>query len=248
MTPKIIWQTYEVPFDQLPQYIKNCAQTWKDCNPEWEYRYMDAKQRDEFVLNNFDKEWYKIFTKLPRGVFKADIWRHMVLSIHGGVYADLDTLCKAPIETWLKSEMNTTYFMDFDYKYFCQFVLSSVPNNDVYKKILDTIKEKILDDALVQKLLNKPIQEFGDHLTGSLVCTEAIRLFLKIPNNLDLINDYEEINSLKTLQKNKFFYYEKQSYKMLHNYPIEHLVGSNNWQDQGYIQWQKQGPIKEKFL
>lgn len=248
MIPKIIWQTYEVPFYQLPEYIKIYPQTWIDNNPSWEYRYMDSKERDIFVLNNFDSEWYKIFTSLPYGVLKADIWRHMVLSVYGGIYADLDTICKAPIETWLKQDMNTTYFIDDDYKYFCQFVLSSAKNNLIYKKILDTIKEKLLNKNLVETFLNKNIQSFEEHLTGSIVCTDAIRSFLKIPNDFDLISDYDKINSLDTLKENKFFYYERQSYEMLHDYPIKHLVGSHNWKDEGYIQWQKQNPIRENFL
>ena len=52
MIPKIIWQTYECPYDELPQYAKDCTKTWIDKNPTWEYRYVDAQEREKFVLDN----------------------------------------------------------------------------------------------------------------------------------------------------------------------------------------------------
>jgi len=248
MIPKIIWQTYEIPFDELPQYVKNCAQTWKDNNPSWEYRYMDSKQRDAFVLEQFGKEWHHIFINLPYGVLKADIWRHMVLYIYGGVYSDLDTICQEPIEFWLKEDMNTTYFVDYDYKYLCQFVLSSSANNIIYKKILDLIKNKLTNKELIKSMFVKSIQEFEENITGSIVCTEAVREFLGIPENFDLVNDYDKIKNFESLKENKFFYYGKESISMLHEYPIQHLVGSKNWSDENYIQWQKQEKITKEFL
>jgi hypothetical protein len=248
MIPKIIWQTYEVPFDELPQYVKNCAQTWKDSNPTWEYRYMDSKQRDAFVLEQFGEEWHHIFINLPYGVLKADIWRHMVLYIYGGVYSDLDTICQEPIEFWLKEDMNTTYFVDYDYKYLCQFVLSSSANNIIYKKILDLIKNKLTNKELIKSMFVKSIQEFEENITGSIVCTEAVREFLGIPENFDLVNDYDKIKNFESLKENKFFYYGKESINMLHEYPIQHLVGSKTWNSENYIQWQKQKSITKEFI
>jgi hypothetical protein len=244
MIPKIIWQTYEVPFEELPQYIKDCAQTWKDNNPSWEYRYMDAKQRNEFVLNNFDKEWHNIFIKLPYGVLKSDIWRHMVLFVHGGVYADLDTMCNKPIETWLKNDMNTTVFIDDGDREFCQFLIASIPKNIVYSNLLDFIKNRLMNKNFIENYLNKAIQSFEENTTGAIACTEAVRLFLNIPNELNLVKDYKKINDIKEVKENKFFYYNK---KVADGDLIKHFVGSKVWTN-NYIRWQEQDPIKESFL
>ena len=244
MIPKIIWQTYEVPFEELPQYAKDCAQTWKDCNPEWEYKYMDAKQRNDFVLNNFDKEWHNIFTKLPYGVLQSDIWRHMVLFVYGGVYADLDTVCNKPIETWLKSDMNTTVFIDDGDKNFCQFILASIPKNIIYKNLLDFVKNRLMDKNFIENYLNEKIQSFEENTTGAIACTESVRLFLNIPSGLNLVKDYKKINDIKEVKENKFFYYNK---KIADDDLIKHFVGSKVW-TKDYIRWQEQDPIKEHFL
>ena len=55
MIPKIIWQTYKDPIDTLAPYMTKSIQTWKDMNPEYEHRYMDDKQAEEFVLNEYGK-------------------------------------------------------------------------------------------------------------------------------------------------------------------------------------------------
>ena len=244
MIPKIIWQTYEVPFEELPQYIKDCAQTWKDNNPSWEYKYMDAKQRNEFVLNNFDKEWHNVFTKLPYGVLQSDIWRHMVLFVYGGVYADLDTICNKPVETWLKNDMSTTVFIDDGNTEFCQFLIASISNNIIYKNLLDFIKNRLMDKNFIENYLNKRIQDFEQNTTGAIACTEAVKLFLNIPKNLDLFKDYKKINNIKEVKENKFFYY---SHKVVDTNLVKHFVGSKVWTN-NYIRWQEQDPIKESFI
>ena len=76
MIPKIIWQTYETTFSNLPQYAKTCANTWKDLNPEYKYLYMSAEDRECFVKENFDDDWYQIFMSCPLGIMRSNIWRY----------------------------------------------------------------------------------------------------------------------------------------------------------------------------
>jgi mannosyltransferase OCH1-like enzyme len=97
MIPKIIWQTYETPFKDLLPETKDCVDTWKEKNPTWKYMYMDSQERDDFVLHEFDQEWYELFTTCSLGIVKANIWRCMILYIYGGVYSDLDTICNESI-------------------------------------------------------------------------------------------------------------------------------------------------------
>ena len=53
MIPKIIFQTYGCDYSELPSYIKNCTETWKEKNPEFEYVYMSEKQCNDFILENY---------------------------------------------------------------------------------------------------------------------------------------------------------------------------------------------------
>lgn len=96
MIPKIIWQTHELPYNQLPDFQKSVINTWKNLNPEWEHRYFDANSRSEYV-KNFDRKLYAAYLTVPN-VSQADIWRYIVVYQNGGVYADMDSVCKVPLD------------------------------------------------------------------------------------------------------------------------------------------------------
>ncbi len=100
MIPKIIWQTHEWEYKDLPHNFNRCTQTWKNLNPEWEYRYHSAIDR-AMTVRDFDQELYKYYMFADK-VTQADIWRYIVLYQHGGFYTDMDSFCVMPLEYSLK--------------------------------------------------------------------------------------------------------------------------------------------------
>lgn len=92
MIPKIIWQTHNYKWQDLPEVAKLCAKTWKNMNPGWEYRYIDHIERETFVLEQ-DPHLHKIYLQL-QPIAQADLWRYLVVYKFGGVYADMDSVCK----------------------------------------------------------------------------------------------------------------------------------------------------------
>jgi mannosyltransferase OCH1-like enzyme len=74
--------------------------TWKNLNPGWEYRYVDHEQRESKV-----KEYPKIYEiyKTQSPVHQADLWRCIVTYEYGGCYADMDSVCRIPIDFLLKT-------------------------------------------------------------------------------------------------------------------------------------------------
>ena len=101
---KKIWQTYETSFDELPIYAKESVGTWTHQNPGWAYGYMSGQDRENFFKEHFDSKTYETYVNLPLGVMKAGLWRFAILYIHGGIYTDMDTHCKTPVDTWLNPE------------------------------------------------------------------------------------------------------------------------------------------------
>lgn len=51
---------------------------------------------DEPLLPLIIKEYHS----LPKGVLRADLFRYLILLIHGGIYTDTDTACVRPLSTW----------------------------------------------------------------------------------------------------------------------------------------------------
>jgi hypothetical protein len=101
MIPKIIWQTHEWEYNDLPDNFKKAAMTWQNLNPTWEYRYVDASQRAKQV-EAFSEELY-VYYPIMNKPTQADIWRYIVVYENGGAYADMDSVCSTPLDFILNS-------------------------------------------------------------------------------------------------------------------------------------------------
>ena len=211
MIPKIIWQTYETPFNDLIPDAKKCIQTWIDKNPTWEYRYMSSEDRESFVLNEFGKDWYDLFTSCNLGVIKANIWRCMITYTYGGVYCDLDTICNEPIESWIKPEYDMTISRDDDgnVEDFAIYVFASKPKSKVLELILKQIKINLEN--------NKLIRTDVIDLSGETVWS-------------NIIKDCED--------KYNIYCYIKGS-NIFKGKAVDHLGTFKKWDKDGYISWTK---------
>jgi mannosyltransferase OCH1-like enzyme len=236
MIPKIIWQTYKDSFDMLPQYMKDAAQTWKDQNPEYEWRYMDDKQAAEFVLTEFGEEWHRIFISAPVGVMRGDIWRYMIIYKYGGVYSDLDTECWKPISSWIMEDKNMIVCPETS-EHFCQWTFAAAPNHPVIKSVLDQIKLEFINP-------DYNAQHFVHNLTGPAVWTRGINSKLNISVR-NLIDDYLLINSSENAKLYKFHCYGGEQWRIFHFEAVKHLYGSQTWKE-GYVQWIEDPLVKGK--
>ncbi len=227
MIPKIIWQTYKDPYDLLPQYQKDAAQTWKDLNPEYEWHYMDDSQAKEFIYSEYGQEWLDIFNNCPVGVMRGDLWRYLVIYAFGGVYADLDTLCLSPIDNWLLNDKEFIVCPETS-EHFCQWTFAASAGNPILKSVLYEIKE-----AFKNPIYGQP--HFVHIMTGPAIWTKGILKALDI-NISNLIDDYLLINSSDNAKLYKFHNYGGEEWRKFHFIDVKHIYGSQNWKD-GYVQW-----------
>jgi hypothetical protein len=146
MIPKIIWQTEEAEFESLFPFQKNIIGTWKNLNPDWEHRYADSKQREQYV-KDYNDTLYKVY-QISSGINRADMWRMVVTYTHGGFYADMDSICTVPL-----NDVISQNYKDED------MISSSVGFQTIPKTINNsnfaTIKnsktmKSILDDSIVE--------------------------------------------------------------------------------------------------
>lgn len=84
--PKVIHQIWLG--GKLPEKFHKFAASWKEQNPEWEYKLWTDEDVDKFPWRN-----RKIFDQAGNYGMKSDIWRYEILNLHGGVYADIDFEC-----------------------------------------------------------------------------------------------------------------------------------------------------------
>ena len=211
MIPKIIWQTYESEYKDLPPLALECANSWQEKNPDWEYKYVSGKERAEFVLNNFGQEWFDIYNSYKTNILRADLWRYMCLYINGGIYSDLDIFCKEPIENFF--DLNND-FIASEEPYgagYSQMIFASNSKNIFLETILNNIKIKYYQNNTYKDIVDYEINE-----TGYIVFTNSILEIAKSKKNNStsfiLYNDKvanrihtESINHYRAGKKEKVF-------------------------------------------
>jgi mannosyltransferase OCH1-like enzyme len=68
------------------------ARSWVNLNPDLEFTFWDDQACRQLIDMHSDQDVLEAYTMLPRGALRADLWRYFALYVHGGVYADIDTV------------------------------------------------------------------------------------------------------------------------------------------------------------
>lgn len=149
MIPKIIWQTHEWEYEDLPVNHKRSADTWKNLNPGWEYKYTSAKERKEIVYS-LDPYLHDLFfleeknsPYYTRGkIHQADIFRYLVTYEYGGVYADMDSVCRQPLD-YMLSLIDQPYEVLISkerYSPYNNALYAAAPKSSVLENVIKKIK------------------------------------------------------------------------------------------------------------
>lgn len=100
--PRIIYQTFETRI--IAEKMYDAAMTWIDINPDYEWRFCTHEDRRELISRQFDNDVLKAYDRLDHGAFRADLWRYCQLYVSGGIYADIDFICKMPLSELITPE------------------------------------------------------------------------------------------------------------------------------------------------
>lgn len=90
---KTIYQTYECDRAELHTVWQETTQAWIDLHPDWKYEFSNCEKRKHEVVSilNLSKYAAEAFDKY-RGIHQGDLWKFIIASKNGGMYADLDSI------------------------------------------------------------------------------------------------------------------------------------------------------------
>ena len=98
--PKIIHQTWKSA--NIPNQYLAWSSSWKRLHPGYEYRFWTDRDIDALIDDVFP-EWKQIYENYHQRISRIDLARYLILFRYGGVYADLDEECIAPIDSLLEN-------------------------------------------------------------------------------------------------------------------------------------------------
>ena len=82
---------------------------WSNLNPGLSIELSLDADCVRFLREHFPPAVAELFGRIPRGMYKADLWRLCALYIHGGCYADVDLVPYSSIDSILGGSRGATF-------------------------------------------------------------------------------------------------------------------------------------------
>jgi len=159
LIPKLVWQTYKTV--DPPAAATSCMSSWKKYNQGHKFIYMGDVLCEKFIEQYFERDFFEMYMSLPVGVMKADVWRVAVVYVFGGIYADLDTECRAPIEEWIGSSSKLVAAVENQTGALGNFVFAATPRHPALYNVLKTFLELFNSESFANVNSPTPVQDFG---------------------------------------------------------------------------------------
>ena len=185
--PKKVYQTWE--YRTLGKTHYKQIEKFRDLNPEFDFIFFDAKQRDEYMEKHYAQHPIaKVYRSGLFGMVKADIWRYCILWERGGLYFDSNRWCTVPLRSLFSD--NTRALISFESNVSpllpspAVAKLLTLPHNNIlswalfYEKghpFLQKMIENIVDyyPFFQKRIFDSPKQAILK-LTGPLMLTKSI--------------------------------------------------------------------------
>ena len=104
---KIIWTCWFQGLDDAPALVRACIASWRDRNPGWDLRCLDADTVGRYVdlADHVDLDRQQI-----TAASLSDILRVLLLHQYGGIWVDATTYCNTPLDEWIGPAVQTGFF------------------------------------------------------------------------------------------------------------------------------------------
>jgi mannosyltransferase OCH1-like enzyme len=180
MIPKIIhqtWKTTTVP-DQWKDAVKSC----KEIN-DYQYILWTDEDMIQFVKKEFP-HLYELYTSYKYDIQRCDAFRYLVLYKYGGIYLDMDIVCKKKLDDLLKHDIVFARYSNLGNYFTNSFIMIS-PNHPFFLYCINNLYKNM--DSY--KYLGKHLHVMNSAGPGFLT---------------KMIKEYGSIQNSYTLTKNEF--------------------------------------------
>tara|TARA_A100001011_G_scaffold400579_1_gene516430 strand:- start:782 stop:1633 length:852 start_codon:yes stop_codon:yes gene_type:complete len=121
----------------IPRICKKWMNTWKELNPQWEYKLWNEKNIKELNVDDLN-----VYSKKFNPGYRSDILRYVILKKFGGMYVDTDFECIKPLPPNILQYKFIAGTMFGNNPCIGNSILMSAPNFLLMENILRYIKQK----------------------------------------------------------------------------------------------------------
>jgi mannosyltransferase OCH1-like enzyme len=134
MIPKIIHQTWKTL--NVPDEWKDAVESCKNEHKEYNHIIWTDEMMEKFVKTEY-ADFYKVYMSYPHNIQRCDAFRYLVLYKYGGIYIDMDTICKKNLKELLVYDIVFTYSTNASC--FTNAFFMVIPNHPFIKFCIDNL-------------------------------------------------------------------------------------------------------------
>ena len=149
--PKIIFQTWETK--DLSPVLNTSIDLIKINNIDYQHYLFDAKDRYDFIKDNFSDKILKVYDSIIPGALKSDFWRYCILYIYGGIYCDIDMICMNSFDNVIKDDIEFVTAIDLgpdnctkNNYFLVNAFIGIIPKHNLMKLCIDKIVDTVIND------------------------------------------------------------------------------------------------------
>lgn len=161
--PRQIYLYWNQGWEQAPDLVKRCAETWPAHNPSWNVFFLDRSSVEERI--NIPYLVRSMNLPLPA---LSDVLRLILLKHHGGVWADATLWCARPLDDWIDDVCQKAGFFAYDKpgsgRPVASWFLAAIPNSRIV-----SLWHSIMMRFLLKAKLSSIFGIFGECLFSCLM-------------------------------------------------------------------------------
>lgn len=152
MIPYVIHQTWKSAAAMTPEMIQN-AHSWRNMSPDYEYRFYSDKQCRQAV-KSYRPDALAAYDSMKRPVERADLFRYVIVWAVGGIYSDIDTVCKkhpfkfvpansrfvTGIEGSFPTLTDARRYGFVHKRQYCQWTFAAAPKHPILNYLIEKVK------------------------------------------------------------------------------------------------------------
>lgn len=165
LIPKVIHQIWIQGFNMIPNKFKKYKQDCQKINNDFEFILWDDHKIKKFLEENYSEDFLELYNFYKIPAQKADFARYAILFKYGGIYLDMDMLCKKNLVPFLNYNVFFTRHAFSINKTYLNGILGAQPKHPLFTIILRLIFErknsfKDVRFSTGTKLLYDSVQEY----------------------------------------------------------------------------------------
>ncbi len=181
MIPKIIHQIWIQGYNKIPQNLKKLHTNCQKINSDFKFIFWDEDKIKEFISTFYNTEYLNMYNSYTVMAQKADFARYLILNIYGGVYLDMDMICKKELNTFLKYKFfittNDIIVRNIFSNRYPNGIIGTVPKHPLFKIIFKNLKKRIIKKNNITystgtNLLYDSIAEYKKNSTNDITIIE----------------------------------------------------------------------------